>query len=527
MQVRYAAQRARLGALAVSRRALVQAAAVSPFFSLRTAQADESGTLTVALSNNPVTCDPINMSSHDTELLSQTIWENRVEFDIHGKLRPQLAKELPEVSANKLVYTFELRDDVAFQNGQSFTSEDVKYSIEYMLDPAHKAARAPVFNRLSHVETDGPFRCHVVLKEPHAPWVYFLTKFMGIWPKGSRDRYGDSYFRLTPKGVGTGPGIFDEWVPNDYVSFRRNPNYWQKGLPHWDRLVVKVVPEDATRVAYLLTGQADIIGAPPARDFAKLSTRKGIQGEARPTLGGWTVMLTNNARPPFDDIEFRRALAHSVDRNTLAERIYFGLVEPSAIPAPASGWWFDKTANDMLAYDVGQARAHLAKSKYAGGAEFELLISSDPYLLDCKDAAVYIQSELAKLNIKANIRMAQNSIVQTAMNSGNYHANLANIMSPGEPTYFIANNFIANGFMAKASGGVDDPVVQDLMKQAFAESDQEKLKPIYAEMLRHLADQAYYWWLGYFAAANLWRDRVKDFRPGLGVTINVHDVAIA
>ena len=122
----YAAQRARLGALAVSRRALVQAAAVSPFFSLRTAQADESGTLTVALSNNPVTCDPINMSSHDTELLSQTIWENRVEFDIHGKLRPQLAKELPEVSANKLVYTFELRDDVAFQNGQSFTSEDVK-----------------------------------------------------------------------------------------------------------------------------------------------------------------------------------------------------------------------------------------------------------------------------------------------------------------------------------------------------------------------------------------------------------------
>jgi ABC-type transport system substrate-binding protein len=180
----------------ISRRAVMQAAAVAPLLSLRTARADESGTLTVALSNNPVTCDPINMSSHDTELLSQTIWENLVEFDITA----------------------------AASCGRSRTRP--------------------------------------------------LTKFIGIWPKGSRDRYGDDYFRLTPKAVGTGRGIFDEWVPNDYVSFRRNPNYWQKGLPHWDRLVVKIVSEDATRVACLLTGQVDIIGAPPARDFTKLRTRK-------------------------------------------------------------------------------------------------------------------------------------------------------------------------------------------------------------------------------------------------------------
>lgn len=510
----------------IRRRTLLHTAAAASLASLRTAQADESGTLTVALSNNPVTCDPINMASHDTELLSQTIWENLVEFDIDGNLKPQLAKALPEISADKLTYTFDLRDDVVFQDGQLLTSADIKYSFDYMLDPAHKAARAPVFHLLSHIETDGPHRCRVVLKQPYAPWVYFLTKFMGIWPAGSRDKYGDAYFRMTPKNVGTGIGIFEEWVPNDHVSFRRNPNYWQKGLPHWDRLVVKIVPEDSTRVAYLLTGQADIIGAPPPRDFAKLNARKGIRGEARPTLGGWTALLTNNARPPFDDIEFRRALGHAIDRKTLADKVYFGLVEPSAIPAPASGWWFDQTANDMLAYDPAQAKAHLAKSKYASGAEFELLISSDPYLLDCKDAAVYIQSLLAEVNIKANIRMEQNSIVTSAMLGGNYQSTLGNIMSAGEPTYFIANNFMANGFMAKASGGVVDPVVQKLMTRIYAETDQATLKPIYAELLRHLADQAYYCWLGYFAAANLWRDQVKNFRPSLGVTINVHDVVL-
>src|ERR1700760_3529461 len=123
-----------------TRRRLLQtgASAVVASSWIRTALPAENGTLTVALSNNPVTCDPINMGSHDTEILSQNIWENLVEFDIDGNLKPQLAKALPEVSADQLVYTFDLRDDVVFQDGTPLTSDDVKYSIEFTIDPANK-----------------------------------------------------------------------------------------------------------------------------------------------------------------------------------------------------------------------------------------------------------------------------------------------------------------------------------------------------------------------------------------------------
>ena len=78
----------------IARRSVLRAGVASLLSSsrIRTARADESGTLTVALSNNPVTCDPINMSSHDTQILSQTIYENLLEFDIEGNLKPQLAK---------------------------------------------------------------------------------------------------------------------------------------------------------------------------------------------------------------------------------------------------------------------------------------------------------------------------------------------------------------------------------------------------------------------------------------------------
>src|SRR5580698_2850916 len=130
---------------------IAAAGAATPLSSawLREAKADANGTLTVALSDNPLTCDPIDMASHDTEILSQVIWENLVTVTVDGELQPELAKAMPTVSDDKLAYSFELRDDVYFQDGQKLTSADVKYSFEYMLDPAHKAGRRPVFSRMS------------------------------------------------------------------------------------------------------------------------------------------------------------------------------------------------------------------------------------------------------------------------------------------------------------------------------------------------------------------------------------------
>jgi peptide/nickel transport system substrate-binding protein len=515
----------------ISRRGLLRGFAVTSTAAftgawLREAKADASGTLTVALSDNPLTCDPINMASHDSQILSQTIWENLTEFTIDGELRPQLAKALPTVSDDKLTYSFELRDDVYFQNGQKLTAEDVKYSFEYMLDPANKAGRRPVFSRLSHVEIDDPTRLRVILKEPFSPWVYFQTKHMGIWPAGSREKYGDDFFKRSPKELGTGVGIFEEWRPNDYVSFVRNPNYWQKGKPAWERLVVRIVPEDASRVAYLLSGQADIIGAPPARDFARLKTRPHIQGDTRATFGGWSVFLMNNARPPFDDINFRKAMAHAIDRKTICQKIYYGLVEQSGIPAPASSWWYDKQADEAVAYDLDKARYYLKQSKYADEPAFDLMTSSVPYLLDAKDCVVFLQAELAKIGVTVNLQTADTAVVQAAFSQGNYSAMYRNIMSPGEPTYFITQAFTPNQYMSKVSS-YTNPKIDAMLKIIFAEDDLKNAKPVFTDLLRLLADESPFVWIGYFNATNLWRDRVKNFKPSRGLAINVHDVALS
>jgi hypothetical protein len=122
--------------------------------------------------------------------------------------------------------------------------------------------------------------------------------------------------------------------------------------------------------------------------------------------------------------------------------------------------------------------------------------------------------------------MSSLQIVQIDVMGGTYQSGMANFMSPGEATYFLVAAFTANSFMSKVNGNIEDAEVVAALKIIFAEPDQEKQKPVYAKLMRHLAETSYFTWIGYFAAANLWRDRVKNFKPSRGLTISVYDVSV-
>jgi peptide/nickel transport system substrate-binding protein len=507
----------------LERRTLIKAAGLGAAMAggagwLRRALAETpGGTLTVAIPNSPTTLDPINAIIHDPMVITYLIFENLIDMDVDGNLVPQLAKAMPEISADKLTYTFDLRDDVAFQNGQPLTADDVKYSFESMLDPKRNAARRGIFTKIQKVVVDGPHRVQVVLSEPYSPWLSFLYKYMGIWPKDSREKLGDEHFRLHPTGVGTGPGMFAEWRPNESVTLVRNPHYWQKDIPHWDKMVTRLIPDDSSRVAYLMTRQVDIIGAPPARDFDRLSHTHGLA-----TLGGWSVMLNNTAMAPFDDINFRKAVAYAIDRKTIAEKAYFGMVDPCTVPAPPQSWWYDKAADSIITYDPDRAKDYLKKSKYASNASFEMLTPSVPYLVDTKDAAVAIQSYLGAVGIQASIKQGEVIVVLGQSTGGHAQSLLINIMSPGEGTYLTMVNMTQGQMMTKCSGW-QSPELDALLRQIYAENDKATLKPLYAKMMTLLADQSPYTWLGFFDSANVWRDTVKDFKPSAGLSMVVRD----
>ncbi len=523
-----------MNAFATRRRSILRtallggaAAAIGPISASRIARAaPASGTLTLGIPGVPATLDPVNQINHDWMVASQLIFENLIWFDDDGVLQPQLAKALPKISADGLTYDFELRENVTFTNGQPFGAEDVKYSFDWLLDPANKAARRPVFTRIKQVTVVDPMHVRFQLSEPYAPWLAFMTKCMGIFPRGSREGAAPDFFRNGPKGMGTGPGVFEEWRQNDFISLTRNPTYWGKGIPAWDRVVVKQLPEDATRVAYIRTGQIDIMSSPPPREFEELKSAPGLEGASRPTLGGWFAIYMDNTKPPYDDVFLRRAISCAIDRDTIADKVYRGLLSPSAVAAPKIAWWYDAASDKASGFDLDRAKAFMAKSRAPKGVDMEITIPSTPYLLDCRDAALVVQSQLAKIGVTVKLKVMEFAPMLQSIIKGGEPASMWLQMSPGEPTYLLQNCLTPGQIISKATN-YTSPKFVALLNQAFAETDQAKLKPIYAQIQALLAEDQPTVWIGFVAAANVWRKRVHHFAPNQGLTIDPRPVTLS
>ena len=485
-------------------------------------------TLIVAIPSNPSTFDPINQGNHDAMVVNQLIFENLIEIDASGRRQPMLAKALPTISDDRTRYLFDLREDVVFQNGQPFTAEDVKYSYDYILDPANKALRRAVWTPIEGIDVLSKHKVQFRLKAPYRPLLDYMTKYMGIFPAGSREKLGNEVFQQRPEGLGTGPGIFVSARSNDVVEFRRNPNYWRKDKPGWDVLRVRIIAEDAARLASLMSGQVHIIGAPPPRDYIRLKegATKGIIGGSKPSLGSLMLMVHNTRKPPFDDLDFRMAVSLATDRKTIGEKIFYGLVEPSAVPVPASSGLYDAKAAAGLAFNMEKAKAHLAKSKYASGAEFELLYSSQPYLLDVKDAALFLQASLAQLGIKMKLQPVETGQLIGQVIGGNQVSALAAVIGPSDPTFMIQSIYTPNQVFTRGAG-YNNERLNGLMTDSYKVDDEAALRPILAEMQAILAADAPSTWIGALHSFNLWRTDVKGFEPNTGITLRLGDVTLA
>lgn len=483
-------------------------------------------TLTIALPNNPATLDPIQTSNHDGMAVTNAIWENLLEVDLDGNVVPSLAYKMPVISDDALTFTFDLRDDVAFQNGQHLTTEDVKYSYDYMLDPKNKSIRQTLFSPIHDITIESPTRIVFHLSHPYRPWLQYMTKFMGVFPKGSREKYGDAAFRLKPVDLGTGPAIFVSWQQDAQIELRKNPNYWRKGVPAWDRLVVKIVPEDATRVAYLMTRQAQVISSPPPRDFVRLKTTPGVQAGSKTAIGGMWFMQTNTRRPPFDDINFRKAVACAIDRKAIARDVYYGLLDATATPAPTAASYYNADADRAVSYDPDKAKAYLAKSKYAGKPAFELLVQSTPYLFDVKDAAVVMQAQLAAIGIAMKMTAMEMPQILARNTAGTQVASILPLMGPSDPTFIIQIAYTPGQLMSKSTG-YSNPKLTAAINESYKYTDPARLDPILKQIQAILVEDSPNVWLGFIGIDDAWRDDVLNFKVNTGLTIWVRDLKLA
>lgn len=363
-------------------------------------QPQYGGTLVYALSTPLSTLDPGITTGTQGQTVRKAIWDTLVDRDIDGKIIPCLAASWG-VSADDLTWIFYLRRDVRFHDGSGLTAEDVKASLGRIINPDYALPRKSTLAAIESVEVVDKYTVTVTTSFPFAPLLSHLAMDVGsIMSKQALDTYGYTTEDIGWQPVGTGPYMYESHIPEESITLVRFDDHWA-GKPYLDKIVFQTVREDATRVAMLEAGDADIIVNVPSHEVARLDADPSLHVMI---LAGNRVahLGLNCQKPPFDDARVRQAMNYAVDREGLIVGILRGLGTPAdSIVAP--GVW-GYSGVDRYSYDPDKARELLAEAGYPNGLDIALWTPQGRYFMD-KEAVVAIQAQLKDVGINATVRV--------------------------------------------------------------------------------------------------------------------------
>ena len=389
-----------------------------------------------------------------------------------------------------LSLTLHLVKGAKFHDGTPITSEDVAFSIMAIkANHPFKAMYAPV----SGVDTPDPYTAVIRLSKPHPAILLCMSPVLcPIMPKHV---YGtDPNIRQNPANkapIGSGPFKFVEWKPGDYIMLEKNKDFFIKGKPHVDRVIIKIIPDMNNRVIAVERGEVDAMPFfDSLREVKRLSgdknlvvTNKGYAG-----IGSLDWVAFNTGKKPFDDVRVRQAAAYAIDRNFFAKVIMMGLVTPSATPITPFSPFYTKDVN-MYDVNLEKAKKLLDEAGYpvkADGTRFTVTVDYAPGSPTTKMMAEYLKPQLAKVGIDAKIRISPDfGTWAERVSNYNFDITTDNVFNWGDPvigvhrTYSSAN--IVKGVPFSNTQQYRNPKVDAIMEQAASEVDNEKRAKLYKE----------------------------------------------
>ncbi len=365
------------------------------------------------------TQEPETLNMHYTNMyfssILQQLWNHWAwEYDENNAPYPVLVTEMPTqenggISADGTVLTLSLRDDITWSDGEPITAEDFVFTWEMAIAPTNTVATAYPYSEAVSVEAPDPQTVVVTFAEPFAPWLYF---FHGLLPKhilqpvfDAEGTIDNADWNNNPT-VGSGPFVFSEWESGSFLRFVKNENYW--GEPaKVDEIFVRIVPDDASQIAALTSGEGDIgifIAYPdiPTLEDAGLNVIKVFSGYNE----GWYLNLGEKGHPALQDVRVRLALAYGTDRFVISEDLLLGKTVPAATFWDGSPWadpdlkpypYDPQKANDLLD-EAGWIDSNGDGTRDKDGVELILRYVSSTREIRLDTMAV-IQQQLAQVGI--------------------------------------------------------------------------------------------------------------------------------
>ena len=335
------------------------------------------GTLTVGMEVDIPGFDPLKVGVFDTAALiaADLIFDTLTTLDDEGKAQPKLARSWLHSDDYK-TWTFELRPDVKFQDGTPYNARAVAWNYARQKDPNNHCRCAFFIAGIDSVEAKDDLTVVFHLRDPavNVPALLAVPSSNNVVqsPSAIQTR-GDDYSR---NPVGTGPYVIKSWSAGDRMVLERNPDYWNKGHPYLDRIVLRPLPDSQTRFASLLSGETDVVYADEYEADSIARARKNPALTVHSYVGtGASVAAFNTEGAPFDDVRVRRALVMAIDRRKMSQALTNGLARPATNPY-GDGSWVKCQDDGALPTDPAKARALI--KEYGKPVEFKMLFTATP-----------------------------------------------------------------------------------------------------------------------------------------------------
>jgi peptide/nickel transport system substrate-binding protein len=440
--------------------------------------------------------DPANVTDGESFRATRQIYETLIDdkpgtFDLTARLATDW-----KPNADGTVWTFHLQQGVNFQDGTPFNADAVVFNFDRWMDKSnqyhkgdfeyfgsmfggYKGDAGAVIKDVKKVDD---YTVEFDLSHSFAPFLADLTMpaFAIASPKDIQDHNGD----ISQNPVGTGPFKLVSWKQNDSITLAKNTDYWQKGLPKLDKVVIQVIKDNSARLNALKSGSVDIIDGVNPSDVASVKADSSLQALFRPS-NNVGYLAFNTQKKPFDNPLVRQAINMVVDKQALIDAYYSGQATPAATALPPVMWGND-TSIQSYAVDIQKAKDLLKQAGYPNGFKTDLwsMPVARPYMPQPEKIAAALQADMKQIGIDAHIVTYDwATYLKKTENGEHTMALLGWTGDNGDPDDFLYVLLDSDNAKAPAQNIAfyKNPDVHKLLIQAEQETDQSKRAQLYMQ----------------------------------------------
>ncbi len=447
-------------------------------------------TVTVALYADAISLDPEDTNDNLSLSVERVVYDGLLGFTLDMKLKPELATQW-EASPDAKVFTFHLRRGVKFQDGTPLNAQAVKINFDRARDPDHKIKKYSLYEEIASVEVVDDATVRFTLRKPFGAMLYNFAHPSSRIISPAAIKQGEEQIARHP--VGTGPFKFVSWAPGREIVLERNPDYWESGKPSVDRIVFRLVPEDASRVAMLLSGEAQFAYPVPGVQVDAVSKASGVSVDKRWSIYAYYLAM-NTQHVPFNTRAVRQAMNYGIDKEAVIKVVLrgYGRVLDAPITPGVAG--YSAVQGGGWPYDVGKAKQLLSEGGFPQGFTTILWTNNQTESIRIGEA---VQQMLAKIGVKVNLQPMEAGLL-TAVRYKPFVENQSQLNlagwspSTGDADWGLRPHFDGASWPPTLFNIAfyKNPKVDALLHDALDTADQTRRTKDYAQAMRIIWDDA-------------------------------------